>query len=91
MSLKHLTITVHFKGRLSDKDLPIRYILADTIESRKLGKIVNEGSGMDFMDITIETEESEKMKENITSMLESLGLIAQARKQIKNSLRLLRS
>jgi hypothetical protein len=73
--LEHiLTITLNFPVGITRPDFSIRYILADTIEQRGLGEVIDEGSGVGFMDICIKLSPGDTREAEIISLLESLGL-----------------
>lgn len=56
-----------------NRTLELRYLLADTIEARGLGEIVNEGTGNGFVDVSFITEDAMKLKPDLESLLLSLG------------------
>lgn len=74
--MKLVNVTVPLSEEDSDnldRTLELRYLLADTIEARKLGDIVNEGTGNGFIDVSFLTEEAEKLQPDLESLLLSLG------------------
>ncbi|WP_299313209.1 hypothetical protein [uncultured Aquimarina sp.] len=56
-----------------DRTLELRYLLADTIEARGLGELINEGTGDSYIDIAFVTEDATKLKPDLESLLLSLG------------------
>lgn len=56
-----------------NRTLELRYLLADTIEARGLGEIVNEGTGNGFIDVSFVTKDAMKLKPDLESLLLSLG------------------
>ncbi|WP_299524196.1 hypothetical protein [Winogradskyella sp.] len=57
-----------------NRTLELRYLLADTIEHRKLGIVINEGTGKGFVDISFTTTKNYKKKE-LEGILLALGFI----------------
>lgn len=68
------TITIIIKGTNTDTALQLRYILADTIEARQVGTIINEGTGEGFTEVSFIADYSEQKKAEIKSLIQSLGL-----------------
>lgn len=58
-----------------DRALELRYLLADTIEHRKLGEIVNEGTGAGFTEVSFITSYTAQKEEEIKSLVQALGLL----------------
>ncbi len=56
-----------------NRTLELRYLLADTIEIRGFGKIVNEGVGIDYIEISFLTQQTQLLKSNLEGLLLSLG------------------
>ncbi len=56
-----------------NRTLELRYLLADTIEERGLGQIINEGTGEGYIDISFETENVNLLDSNLKELLISLG------------------
>lgn len=70
-----LFIKINFPNGIGENELPIPYILADTIESRKIGKIINEGTGDNFMNLAISLNKKKSSPcQEILSILKSLNL-----------------
>lgn len=66
-------VTIIVREPDTDTALQLRYLLADTIESRKLGQVVNEGIGEGYTEVSFITDYNEKATE-IKSLVHSLGL-----------------
>jgi hypothetical protein len=69
-----LTIRVNVDGPLSDRDLHLRYILAETLEERCIGEVCDEGVGEGYMEVTLVIS-SEENDDEVRSILKSLGLL----------------
>ena len=74
MSSEAIFIRVEFPEGISKEKLELRYILADTIENRGIGNVIEEGSGEDFIELIVDVEQVENPMEKISSILLSLGL-----------------
>jgi len=73
---KLISLIVGFENEiLYNHYLNIRYTLADTIENRNLGVIVNEGSGVGFMEVKFESIFNHKMEMELHSLILSLGIL----------------
>ena len=57
-------------------DLSVRHTLVDTIEARGIGQVVEEGTGMDGMEVVMVVEDGRAAaaKTELRSLLRSLGL-----------------
>lgn len=71
-----LTIRVNIDGPWSDRNLQIRYILVETLEGRGIGEVRDEGTGEDYMEVTLDVIRSEANDEAVRSILQSLGLLS---------------
>ena len=78
MMTKHLTIRLNYGAGLDYQDLPLRYILADTIEERGIGKVINEGAGEYYMEVQVKIDGRMDYHQEIISILESLSLMPHA-------------
>jgi hypothetical protein len=68
-----LTIKINLHGNVQN-DLSFRYIIADTIEARGIGTIINEGAGNGYVDIGVKVDNFELAKNQIMDLLCSLNL-----------------
>jgi len=74
--MKIVSVNVSLNKDDSDninRTLELRYLLADTIEERGLGEIVNEGTGDSYIDVSFITENAAKLKPDLESLLLALG------------------
>lgn len=55
-------------------DLNLRYLLADTIENRDIGVIVDEGSGENFMEVSFISDYGRRIRSDLESLVISLGM-----------------
>jgi hypothetical protein len=69
-----LTIRIVLESPLSDIDLKLRHTLADTLEDRGIGEVVDEGSCQNYMEIALSIDPSEHKESSVRSLLQSLGL-----------------
>jgi len=57
-------------------DLSMRYTLVDTIEDRKIGQVIEEGTGEDGMHVIVQLEgDFEKKKSELYNLISNLGLV----------------
>ena len=75
--IDYVTIKINFPNGMTASDFSMRYILADTLEERDIGRVINEGTGDRYMEISVKLKEG-KALEDITSLLRSLNLFNQA-------------
>lgn len=68
-------VTLVIREEDMDRALELRYLLADTIEHRKLGEIINEGTGMGFTEVSFITNYTTQKAEEIKSLVQALGLL----------------
>ncbi len=76
MDQKLVNVTVPLSNddaRNINRTLELRYLLADTIEERGLGDIINEGTGGNFIDVSFITNDAEQLEPDLRSLLLSLG------------------
>lgn len=71
----YLTVKMKIGSGLLERGLNIRYTLADTIEERKIGEVVEEGTGVDYMVIVVKVKSVKKAEKEIKQILLSLGLL----------------
>jgi ketopantoate reductase len=71
----YLTLKIKTGGILSKKELNIRYTLADTIEERGIGEVVEEGTGEDYILVAVKAKSVKKAEQKIKPILLSLGLL----------------
>ncbi|WP_299223797.1 hypothetical protein [uncultured Psychroserpens sp.] len=71
-----MIIKVHIKINEKTKtDFSLRHILADTIEERKIGKVIEEGTSADGFHVLVSFNDKSTIKKNeIFSLVQSLGL-----------------
>ncbi len=67
-----------------NRTLELRYLLADTIEARDLGKIINEGTGDDYIDVTFIAKDANKLQPDLESLLLSLGFTGKNQIEIED-------
>jgi HJR/Mrr/RecB family endonuclease len=70
-----LTLNIKADSTLSEEDVNIRYTLIDTIEQRKIGQVVEEGSGKNSIYIAIRGTSAKRVKNKVKPILLSLGLL----------------
>jgi hypothetical protein len=78
MAIVSIKVNLLGRGKITQKDLDLRYILADTIESRKLGEIIEEGTGQGFFQIDIDCAGNPEQILEIQSILQSLGIYSES-------------
>ena len=69
----YLTIKINL-DKITTEDLSFRYIIADTIEERGIGTIVNEGTGEGYLEIGVMVNDVDLAKAQIKDLLASLNL-----------------
>jgi hypothetical protein len=73
--MKTVLIEIYLSNTLEKSDLEFRQIITGTIESRGLGEVVEETSASNMLEIVIEVEEGKEIKEDLESLLLSLGFV----------------
>lgn len=73
MKTKTLLIEIHLDKNITKSDLELRYLLVATIESRKLGEVVEETSSPEMMEVVIEVSGNKKIEDDLKGLLTSLG------------------
>lgn len=73
--MKTVLIEIYFNNTIEKSDLEFRQIIVGTIESRGLGEVVEETSAPNMLEIVIEVEENKEIKEDLESLLLSLGFV----------------
>ncbi|MFW5761468.1 MAG: hypothetical protein ACOCXH_10855 [Cyclobacteriaceae bacterium] len=68
-----LQIKIPINEPFSPKYLRLRYIIEDTIESRKIGEVWDSTIGHDFLEIFIDYNGDNKKLQQIKMILSSLG------------------
>ena len=71
-----LTLTITTDKTFSEEGLNVRYTLVDTIEQRKIGQIIEEGSDQDSVYVAIRSTSAKGVKNKVEPILLSLGLLA---------------
>ena len=73
--MKTVLIEIYLNNTIEKSDLEFRQIIVGTIESRGLGEVVEETSAPNKLEIVIEVEENKEIKEDLKSLLLSLGFV----------------
>lgn len=73
--MKTVLIEIYLNNTIEKSDLEFRQIIVGTIESRGLGEVVEETSAPNMLEIVIEVEGSKDIKEDLESLLLSLGFV----------------
>ena len=76
MPQKTLHITIPTGDRI-ERDLSIRYTVVDTIEHRKIGEVLEEGTEAEAVHIWVQLKSTFRLKKReaeLYSLLKSLGL-----------------
>lgn len=73
--MKTVLIEIYLNNTIEKSDLEFRQIIVGTIESRGLGEIVEETSSPNMLEILIEVEENKEIKNDLESLLLSLGFV----------------
>lgn len=73
--MKTLLIEIYLNNTIEKSDLEFRQIIVGTIESRGLGEVVEETSAPNMLEIVIEVEENKEIKDDLESLLLSLGFV----------------
>lgn len=73
--MKTVLIAIYLNNIIEKSDLEFRQIIVGTIESRDLGEVIEETSAANMLEIVIEVEESKEIKEDLESLLLSLGFV----------------
>ena len=71
--MKTFLIEIYLSNIIEKSDLEFRQIITGTIESRGLGEVVEETSASNMLEIVIEVESDKEIKEDLESLLLSLG------------------
>lgn len=73
--MKVLLIEIYLNNIIEKSDLEFRQIIVGTIESRNLGEIIEETSAPNILEIVVEVKENKEIKEDLESLLLSLGFV----------------
>jgi len=73
--MKTLLVEIYLNNTIEKSDVEFRQIIVGTIERRGLGEVVEETSAPNMLEIAIEVEENKEIKEDLESLLLSLGFI----------------
>ena len=73
--MKTVLVEIYLNDTIEKSDLEFRQIIVGTIESRGLGEVVEETSAPNMLEIVIELEGSKEIKDDLESLLLSLGFV----------------
>jgi hypothetical protein len=73
--MKTVVVEIYLNNTIDKSDLEFRQIIVGTIENRDLGEVVEETSAPNMLEIVIEVKENNEIKEDLESLLFSLGFI----------------
>ena len=73
--MKTVLIEIYLSDDLDKSDLEFRQIITGTIEERGLGDVAEETSALNMLEIVIEIEDNKEIKEDLGSLLMSLGFV----------------
>lgn len=73
--MKTVLIEIYLDNTLEKSDLEFRQIIVGTIEKRGIGEVIEETSAPNMLEIVIEVENNKEIKDDLESLLLSLGFV----------------
>ncbi len=81
---RNFKIRIHFNNESYKNHLLLRHTISDTIESRGIGEVWNEGIGENYIELDVLVDYSLQLENEIKSLLDTFNLLPRSEIIIEN-------